>query len=77
MATKKKKPESFEAALAELDTIVQQLERGELPLTQALDAFKQGVELTQYCQKTLHDAQETVANMMAEEGDFVLDEDFQ
>ena len=40
MATKKKKPESFEAALAELDTIVQQLERGELPLTQALDAFK-------------------------------------
>ena len=71
MATKKKKPESFEAALAELDTIVQQLERGELPLTQALDAFKQGVE------KTLHDAQETVANMMAEEGDFVLDEDVQ
>ncbi len=39
MATKRKSLKVSEAALAELDTIVQQLERGELPLTQALDAF--------------------------------------
>ena len=75
MAPKKKQqPESFEVALAELETLVQQLEKGELPLTDALAAFKQGVELTHYCQKTLNEAEQTVAQMVAEQGDFVLDQ---
>ena len=54
MAVKKTdKPASFEVAIEQLEQIVQQLEKGELPLADALTAFKDGVELSQFCQKTL------------------------
>lgn len=75
MAVKKiKQPESFEVAIEELEQIVQQLEKGELPLADALTAFKNGVELSQYCQKTLTEAEQTVAKMMTETGEVPLDE---
>lgn len=74
MAPKKKaQPESFEVALAELETIVTQLEKGELALNDALTAFQKGIELTRYCQTTLQEAEATVVKMMAEQGDFQLD----
>lgn len=77
MAPRKKEqqPESFEVALQQLEVIVQQLEKGELPLETALDAFKQGVALSQYCQTTLDNAEQTVAKMMTEQGEVLLDEE--
>lgn len=75
MAVKKTdKPASFEVAIEQLEQIVQQLEKGELPLADALTAFKDGVELSQYCQKTLVEAEQTVAKMMTETGEVPLDE---
>lgn len=75
MAEKKmKQPESFEVAIEQLETIVQQLEKGELPLAEALSSFKNGVELSQYCHKTLTEAEETVAKMMTTNGEVLLDE---
>lgn len=75
MAVKKKdKPASFEVAIEQLEQIVQQLEKGELPLADALTAFKDGVELSQFCQKTLVEAEQTVAKMMTETGEVPLDE---
>lgn len=68
-----KQPENFEAALAELEQIVLKLETGDLPLEQALESFKRGVELSQYAQKTLGDAEETVAKMMTNKGELLLD----
>ena len=69
------KPENFEAALKQLETLVNKLEKGDLPLEEALTAVKQGVELTQYCQKTLQEAEETVTQMMTQEGEVPLDGD--
>lgn len=75
MAVKKTdKPASFEVAIEQLEQIVQQLEKGELPLADALTAFKDGVELSQFCQKTLVEAEQTVAKMMIETGEVPLDE---
>lgn len=75
MAVKKTdKPASFEVAIEQLEHIVQQLEKGELPLADALTAFKDGVELSQFCQKTLVEAEQTVAKMMTETGEVPLDE---
>ncbi|MRI81873.1 exodeoxyribonuclease VII small subunit [Fundicoccus ignavus] len=75
MAVKKTdKPASFEVAIEQLEQIVQQLEKGELPLADALTAFKDGVELSQFCQKTLVEAEQTVAKMMTETGEVPLDE---
>lgn len=53
-------PETFETALAELETIVASMEAGQLPLAQSLAAYKRGAELLQYCQRALKDAQQQV-----------------
>ena len=51
---------TFESALAELESIVERMEGGELPLKDALAAYKRGAELLQFCQATLKDAQQQV-----------------
>jgi exodeoxyribonuclease VII small subunit len=53
-------PGSFEAALAELESIVTSMESGELSLEQSLAAHKRGLELAQYCQNLLAQAQQQV-----------------
>jgi len=53
-------PKTFETALAELETIVGTMEAGQLPLADALAAYKRGAELLQYCQAALKDAQQQV-----------------
>ena len=53
-------PKSFEAALAELETIVATMEGGQLPLTESLAAYKRGAELLQFCQAALKDAEQQV-----------------
>lgn len=75
MANKKtKKPESFEAAIDQLEVIVKKLESGELPLAEALTSFQEGIELSRYCQQTLDQAEETVAKMMTDQGSVLLNE---
>jgi len=53
-------PPTFEAALAELEEIVATMEGGQLPLKDALAAYKRGAELLTYCQASLKDAQHEV-----------------
>jgi exodeoxyribonuclease VII small subunit len=50
----------FEEALAELEGLVERLERGDLPLDEALKTFERGVELTRHCQASLKSAQQKV-----------------
>lgn len=54
---------NFETQLADLDQLVQSLERGNLPLEDALKTFEEGVKLARSCQKTLHDAQEKMEKL--------------
>ena len=57
---KSSRPESFEAALTELESIVVEMETGQMPLEVSLSAHKRGAELLQYCQSKLQDAQQQV-----------------
>ena len=50
----------FEKALTELEGLVERLERGDLPLDEALRTFERGVELTRQCQSSLRAAQQKV-----------------
>ena len=50
----------FEAHLAELEALVDTLERGDLTLEQSLAAFERGVLLTRTCQKALDAAEQKV-----------------
>lgn len=54
----------FEHALQELETIVQQMERGELRLEDALQLFERGMALTQRCRESLENARLRVQNLL-------------
>lgn len=57
-----KAPESltYEAALAELEQIVQQMEDGQLPLEEALDLFERGMTLARRCRERLLAAEQRI-----------------
>lgn len=48
---------SFEAALAELEQLVKQLEDGKAKLDDALTAYERGSLLKQHCERKLREAQ--------------------
>jgi len=60
VSTKKGKAVDFEQALGELETVVDRLEHGELPLEEALRQFERGVELARTCQGALKQAEQRV-----------------
>lgn len=62
---------TFEQNLSQLETIVNQLEQGDVPLEQALDQFQKGVALSKQLQATLEGAEKTLTKMMNENGDEV------
>ena len=61
-ARKKNTPQSmdFEQSMAELETIVEEMETGELTLQQSMRRFERGMELTKQCQKLLAAAEQKV-----------------
>src|ERR1700688_2706803 len=65
---------AFEAALAQLESLVTRLEAGDLPLDEALRTFEQGVRLTRECQTALAAAQQKVQQLL-QRGDTVAIED--
>ena len=50
----------FEEALARLETIVAELERGELTLEDSMRIFEEGIKLSKTCLKMLEDAERKV-----------------
>ena len=67
MSSAKKSSKSIEARLRELETILEELESGDLELDQALKKFEQGVKLSRECQKTLEDAEMKIKILMDNE----------
>ncbi len=54
----------FEDALARLETIVTELEKGDLPLNDSLKMFEEGIKLSKTCLKMLDDAERKVEIMV-------------
>lgn len=54
---------SFEEAMAELDTVVSRLERGDVPLEDSIALYERGAELKKRCEKKLREAEEKVAKI--------------
>lgn len=67
MPAKKKTPD-FESSLAQLETMVEQLEQGDLSLEQSLQTFEQGVKLTRDCQSILAQAEQKVQMLIQQNG---------
>ena len=51
---------TFEAALQQLETIVKEMESGDLPLERALELFERGMSLSETCRKQLAEAETRV-----------------
>lgn len=51
---------SFEDALRELETIVQHLERGQVPLDESVSAYERGSQLRRHCEQRLAEARAKV-----------------
>ena len=62
------RPIDFEKALAELEGLVARLERGDVPLDEALRTFERGVALTRHCQARLQAAQQKVEILLKRSG---------
>jgi len=52
---------SFEAAMAELEKVVAQLERGDVALEDSIKLYERGAELKKRCETKLKEAEEKVA----------------
>jgi exodeoxyribonuclease VII small subunit len=50
----------FEAAIAELESIVKKLEEGDLALEQSLALYERGVQLSRFCHARLEDAEKRI-----------------
>jgi len=50
----------FEAAIAELETIVKKLEEGDLPLETSLQLYERGVQLSRFCHAQLEQAERRI-----------------
>ncbi len=54
------KTPSFEKALAELESLVETMEQGELSLEESLQSFERGILLTRTCQQALKEAEQKI-----------------
>lgn len=59
----------FEAALLELQGIVEKMESGQQSLEESLASFQRGVELTRACQQGLKEAEQRVEKLVRANGE--------
>ncbi|OCG01279.1 exodeoxyribonuclease VII small subunit [Gilliamella sp. wkB112] len=74
MVKKQEKELNFEETLKQLETIVAQLESGDLPLDEALNEFEKGVKLARTSQQQLQQAEQRIQILLTENSDAELSE---
>ena len=60
---------NFEKALEELESIVEDLESGDLSLENSLKSFEKGIKLARQCQEKLSQAELQVQKLIEEDGE--------
>lgn len=63
------KEQTFRQAMNDLEQIVQKLERGEVELEEAIELYKKGMELSQFCHEKLQNAEEQLISIVNENGE--------
>ncbi len=70
----KKKAADFEQSLNALETLVNNMEQGDLTLEESLQAFATGIQLTRECQTRLAEAEQQVTLLQEQQGQIRLSE---
>jgi exodeoxyribonuclease VII small subunit len=74
VAKKTRKSTNFEAAIAELESLVEEMEQGDISLEESLKKFERGIELTRSCQQALQEAEQKVQILIEkQQGDEIKD----
>ena len=68
-------PPGVETLLDELDSVVEDLERGELPLEEALDRFERGVSLARESHAALDAMEQRVEHLIADRDGVALEDE--
>ena len=63
-----KKSVNLEKSIADLETLVDELESGDLPLEKAMKKFEAGIKLTRQCQAALKEAEQKVEILVQSAG---------
>jgi exodeoxyribonuclease VII small subunit len=71
----KAKLKNYEESISELEEIVEKLEKGDLPLDEAIDQFQKGVELSKYCSKKLDEAEKKITLLLENEKGEIVEEE--
>lgn len=70
---KSKKELTFEQSLKELESIVKELESGDLPLERSIELYQQGMDYVKQCHNKLEVAERQVQKIVKENGSFSLE----
>ena len=62
---------SFEESLEKLEEIVNKLENGDVPLDDAIEEFKNAMDLVKVCNKKLEVAEESIAKIVQDTGELI------
>ena len=62
---------SFEESLEKLEEIVNRLENGNVPLDDAIEEFKNAMDLVKICNEKLEAAEESIAKIIKDNGEVV------
>ena len=75
MSEKKAEPKSIEEIFERLESIISNLESGDIPLDKSLALFEQGITLAETCRVQLNAAEQKVQELMKDKGGLVDKED--
>ena len=64
-----KKQPTFEEALRQLETLAEQIERGEIGLEESIHKYEQGMKLVAQCRSILNRAEQRVQRLQPAAGD--------
>ena len=65
------KKKTFESTLAQLDSIVEELESGSPDLDKMLQLFEEGMKLTQLCRGQLKEVEDRISTIVKEGDKFI------
>ena len=60
---------SFEAGLQQLESIVKEMENGDLPLERAIELFEKGMKLSESCRKQIEAAETRIEILIRRAGE--------
>lgn len=69
---------TFEEAMEQLEVVVEKLEEGDVPLEEAINIYKQGMELSKLCHDKLKNVEAQLTQILTEDGrkeNFVISEE--